>query len=160
MSASERLAELNLTLPPVAAPVAAYIPALVDDGKVRTSGQLPFQDGVLVSTGACGSPNVDLSSAQVAARQAALNALAAAAAAAGGLELIESVIKVTGFVSSTPDFYGQPQVVDGASELFQVLFGTPHIRSAVGVAALPLDATVELEVEFKLASSELRPIQN
>ena len=151
VSVAAKLAELGLELPPVPAPVAAYVPALVFGQSVRTSGQLPFADGQLLSMGACGSPGVTLESAQAAAAQAALNALAAAADAAGGVGRLASVAKVVGFVSSTPDFYAQPQVVNGASELLGQLFGSAHIRSAVGVAALPLNATVEIEVEFALA---------
>lgn len=150
MPVSDKLAALGLQLPPVAPPVAAYVPALQDGNKVRTSGQLPFKDGELTSTGACGSGEVSPAAAKNAARQAALNALAAAAEVAGGADNLAGVLKVTGFVSSTPDFYDQPQVINGASELFEQVFPGKHIRSAVGVAALPLDATVEIEVEFLL----------
>ncbi len=146
MSLTARLQKLSIELPPVSAPVAAYIPAMVVGKSVRTSGQLPFFDGELLSTGTAKS----VPEAAKAARQAALNALAAAAAAAGGIDKIASVTKVTGFVSSAPDFFDQPAVVNGASELFQEIFGSPHIRSAVGVSALPLNATVEIEVEFAL----------
>ncbi len=151
MTLSQRLIELEIVLPDVAAPVAAYTPALTGLGTVRTSGQLPFDDGELTSVGACGTKKVTLAQAQAAAKQCALNAVAAAAQAAGGIDRLRSAVKVTGFVSSTPDFFDQPQVINGASEFLQELFGSPHIRSAVGVCALPLNATVELEVEFSLA---------
>lgn len=151
MTLAQRLIELGIILPEVAAPVAAYTPALTSLGTVRTSGQLPFDDGALVSVGACGGPEVSLEQAKAAARQCALNAIAAAAEAAGGLDRLRSATKVTGFVASTPDFFDQPQVINGASELLQEIFGLPHIRSAVGVSALPLNATVEVEVEFSLA---------
>lgn len=151
MTLSHRLAELGIDLPPVASPVAAYVPAITGLGTVRTSGQLPFSNGELLSTGACGTGPVPIEQAALAARQCALNAVAAAAAAAGGLDRLRSAVKVTGFVASTPDFFDQPKVLNGASELLQELFGTQHIRSAVGVAALPLNATVEVEVEFSLA---------
>lgn len=150
MSLTQRLAELNITLPPVTAPVAAYIPALVQGPVVRTSGQLPFRNGTLVSEGRCGSLTVNLATAQDAARQAALNALAAAAEVAGGVDQIARVIKITGYVSSTENFFAQPKVIDGASQFYREIFGSLHIRSAVGVAALPLNATVEIEVEFEL----------
>lgn len=150
MKLSERLAELGIELPQPAAPVAAYVPALIVGETVRTSGQLPFDNGTLLSEGLCGTVAVTEARAQEAARQCALNALAAAAQAAGGVDRLARVIKVTGYVASTPDFHAQPLVINGASELFQELFGSPHIRSAVGAAALPLDATVEVEVEFAL----------
>lgn len=149
MSVAARLKELGIELPTVAAPVAAYIPARVVGDTVRTSGQLPFSDGKLISEGRVSS----VPDAVRAARVAALNALAAAADAAGGVDRLDSVIKVTGFVSSDADFYQQPTVINGASELFQDIFGTPHIRSAVGVTALPLNATVEVEVEFALKAN-------
>lgn len=150
MELSKRLEELNIELPTIAAPVAAYIPAMVVGDTVRTSGQLPLKDGILVSEGLCGTVAVTEERAKEAAKQCALNALAAAADTAGGLDRIDSVIKVTGFVASTPEFHAQPSVINGASELFQQIFGSAHIRSAIGAAALPLDATVEVEVEFAL----------
>ncbi len=150
MSLSARLRELNLELPQVAAPVAAYVPALVSGATVRTSGQLPFREGELTSVGACGTDGISVEQAQLSARQCALNAISAAADAAGGIDRLGAAVKVTGYVSSQPDFFGQPQVLNGASELLQDLFGSPHIRSAVGVSALPLNATVEVEIEFSL----------
>lgn len=142
---------MNIDLPPVPQPVAAYVPALVVGETVRTSGQLPFKDGVLLATGALGDGTVSLADAKDAARQCALNAIAAAAEAAGGLDKLKSATKVTGFVASGPEFTDQPAVINGASELLEEVFGTKHTRSAVGVSALPLGASVEVEVEFSLA---------
>jgi enamine deaminase RidA (YjgF/YER057c/UK114 family) len=147
VSASERLAELGLALPQVAAPVAAYVPAVRSGNLAWTSGQLPFVDGTLAVTGKVGA-EVDPQDAYGLARTCALNALAALAAEIGGLEQIVRVVKVVGFVASAPGFFGQPGVVNGASELLGEIFGDSgrHARSAVGVAALPLDAPVEVEV--------------
>ncbi len=143
----ERLGALGLKLPEVAAPVAAYVPAVRTGGYVYTSGQLPFTDGELPATGKVGA-EVDAAQAKDLARICGLNALAAAASAAGGLAGIRRIVKVTGFVASAPGFTGQPQVVNGASELLLDVFGEAgrHARSAVGVAALPLDAPVEVEL--------------
>jgi enamine deaminase RidA (YjgF/YER057c/UK114 family) len=143
----ERLAALGLTLPPVVPPVAAYVPAVRTGGFVYVSGQLPVVDGKLLAVGKVGG-EVSASDAAGLARTCALNALAAAAAAAGGLEAIRRVVKVTGFVASAPGFNGQPQVVNGASELLIEVFGEDgrHARSAVGVAELPLGAPVEVEL--------------
>lgn len=149
MSISQRLTELGIELPEVVPPVAAYVPARVIGNTVRTSGQLPMLNGALVAEGQLGEVTVE--NGYAAARQCALNAVAAAAAAAGGVDKLLGVLKVTGFVSSKPDFYGQPAVVNGASEVLGEIFGDQHIRSAVGVAALPLNASVEVEVEFELA---------
>ena len=145
-----KLAELGIELPPVATPVAAYTPAIIDRGVVRTSGQIPVVGGEPVCVGAVGDDGVDPEDAKDAARVCALNALAAAAAAAGGVDGLAGVVKVVGFVSSRPDFYGQAGVVNGASELFGDVFGSAHARSAVGVAALPLGVSVEVEAEFAL----------
>lgn len=147
---SEKLAELGLELPPVATPVAAYVPAVLDRGVIRTSGQIPVVNGEPVCIGAVGEDAVDLEDAKDAARVCALNALAAAAALAGGVDNLAGVVKVVGFVSSRPDFYGQAGVINGASELFAEIFGTAHARSAVGVAVLPLNVSVEVEAEFAL----------
>ena len=147
---SAKLAELGIELPPVATPVAAYTPAVIDRGVVRTSGQIPVVGGEPVCVGAVGDDGVDPEDAKEAARVCALNALAAAAAAAGGVDRLAGVVKVVGFVSSRPDFYGQAGVVNGASELFGDVFGSAHARSAVGVAALPLGVSVEVEAEFAL----------
>lgn len=142
-----RLAELGLTLPEVPAPVAAYVPATRTGDLVFTSGQLPFVDGKLPRTGKVGA-EVGVDEARELARTCALNALAAAASAASGLERIARIVKVVGFVASAPGFTGQPQVVNGASELLGEVLGDAgrHARSAVGVAVLPLDAPVEVEL--------------
>ena len=149
-----RLAELGLTLPPVAAPVAAYVPAVRSGSMVYTSGQLPFVDGVLLGTGKVGDgPGlVDPADAQGYARVAALNALAALASVAGGLENVARIVKLVGFVASDPGFTGQPAVINGASALLQAVLGDAgvHARSAVGVAALPLDSPVEIELVAEL----------
>jgi enamine deaminase RidA (YjgF/YER057c/UK114 family) len=144
---AERLAELGLTLPPVAAPVAAYVPAVRSGDLVYTSGQLPTVDGKLPAVGKVGD-EVSATDAAGLARTCALNALAAAASAAGGLDQIRRIVKVTGFVASAAGFSGQPQVINGASELFIEVFGEDgkHARSAVGVAELPLNAPVEVEL--------------
>ncbi len=147
MSPAERLAALGLTLPPAAAPVAAYVPAVRTGMYVYVSGQLPVTDGKLSATGKVGGA-VSAQDAAGMARTCALNALAAAAGAAGGLDAICRIVKVTGFVASAPGFNAQPQVVNGASELLIEVFGEAgrHARSAVGVAELPLDAPVEVEL--------------
>jgi enamine deaminase RidA (YjgF/YER057c/UK114 family) len=152
-SPAERLAALGLTLPPVPAPVAAYVPAVRTGGFVYTSGQLPTVDGKLATAGKVGA-EVSAADAAELARICALNALAAAAAAAGGLDAIGRIVKVTGFVASAPGFSGQPQVVNGASELLLEVFGADgrHARSAVGVAELPLNAPVEVELIAELRS--------
>lgn len=144
---SARLAELGLSLPPVAAPVAAYVPATVSNGHVYTSGQLPSVNGELVARGKVGA-EVSLEEAVAAAQVAMLNALAAAASVTGGIDHISRIVKVTVFVASSPDFTAQPAVANGASELVVKVFGPAgqHVRSAVGVAALPLDAPVEVEL--------------
>ena len=143
----ERLVELGLTLPAVAAPVAAYVPAVRSGNHVYTSGQLPMVDGSLAATGKVGG-DVTPEQAKDLARICALNGLAAVKAEVGDLTAVRRVVKVVGFVASTPDFTGQPGVVNGASELLGEVFGDRgvHARSAVGVAALPLDAPVEVEL--------------
>jgi enamine deaminase RidA (YjgF/YER057c/UK114 family) len=143
----ERLAELGLTVPDVAKPVAAYIPAVRSGHHVFTSGQLPMRDGSLITTGKVGG-EVTPEEAVECARQCALNALAAVRAEIGDLGAVKRIVKVVAFVASTPDFTGQPGVANGASELFGEVFGDrgKHARSAVGVAVLPLDAPVEVEI--------------
>lgn len=143
----ERLAALGLALPEVAKPVAAYVPAVRTGSHVYTSGQLPFVGGQLVATGKVGA-DVTPEQAKELARTCALNALAAVRAEVGELSAVTRVVKVVGFVASSPDFTGQPGVVNGASELLGEVFGDAgvHARSAVGVAALPLDAPVEVEI--------------
>lgn len=147
MLPSERLAGLGLALPPVAAPVAAYVPAARVGGQVWTSGQLPSVAGRLVATGKVGGA-VSPEEAADAARVAVLNALAAAADVAGGLDRITRIVKLVVFVASEPGFTGQPAVANGASTLVGEVFGDQgaHVRSAVGVSVLPLDAPVEIEL--------------
>jgi enamine deaminase RidA (YjgF/YER057c/UK114 family) len=148
---SERLAELGIDLPPVVPPVASYVPAVLSGDLVFTSGQLPMSGGELGAVGKVGA-QVSPEQAKDLARVCALNALAAVDALVG-LDRVEQVVKVTGFVASTSDFTGQPGVVNGASELLGDVFGDAgrHARSAVGVAALPLDAPVEVELVVRLA---------
>jgi enamine deaminase RidA (YjgF/YER057c/UK114 family) len=143
----DRLAALGRTLPGVAAPVAAYVPAVRSGSFVFTSGQLPMVDGSLAATGKVGG-EVTAEEAKALATTCALNALAAVKALIGDLDQVRRVVKVVGFVASTPDFTGQPGVVNGASELLGEVFGDKgvHARSAVGVAVLPLDAPVEVEL--------------
>jgi enamine deaminase RidA (YjgF/YER057c/UK114 family) len=148
MSAIEdRLAGLGRTLPGVAAPVAAYVPAVRSGDYVFTSGQLPIVDGSLAATGKVGA-EVSAEDAKQLAATCVLNALAAIKAEIGDLDRVRRIVKVVGFVASTPDFTGQPGVVNGASELLGEVFGDKgvHARSAVGVAVLPLDAPVEVEL--------------
>lgn len=152
MSIATRLEELDIELPDVAAPVAAYVPAVVHGDLVYTSGQLPFASGALPATGKVGS-DVTAEDAKAYARTCALNAVAAAAAAAGGVEKLGGVLRVGGFVASDPSFTGQPGVINGASEVLGEIFGDAgrHARAAVGVSVLPLDSPVEVEVTFTLA---------
>lgn len=153
MSAVEdRLAELGLTLPSVAKPVAAYVPAVVTGNLVYTSGQLPFVDGTLPATGKVGA-EVSADDAVGYARTCALNGMAAAASVIGSLDRVTRVVKVVGFVASDPSFTGQPAVINGASVLLGQVFGDAgqHARSAVGIAVLPLDAPVEVEFVFEFA---------
>ena len=147
-----RLAELGIDLPDVAAPVAAYVPAVRSGNLVFTSGQLPFVDGALAVTGKVGDGQVDAGVASDLARTAALNALAAIRALIGDLDQIARIIKVVGFVASAPDFTGQPGVINGASNVLGEIFKNAgvHARSAVGVAVLPLDAPVEVELIVEL----------
>jgi len=146
----ERLAELGLELPEVAAPLAAYVPAVRTGNLVFTSGQLPLRGGELLATGKVGA-EVDPEQAAGCAQQCALNALAAAGALVP-LEEVRRVVKVVVFVASAPGFTGQPGVGNGASHLLAEVFGDAgrHARSAVGVAALPLDAPVEVEAVFEV----------
>lgn len=143
----ERLAELGLAIPEVAKPVAAYVPAVRSGNHVFTSGQLPMRGGELMVTGKVGV-EVSAEEATECAQQCALNALAAVKAEIGDLALVKRIVKVVAFVASPPDFTGQPQVANGASELLGQVFGEAgvHARSAVGVAVLPLDAPVEVEL--------------
>jgi enamine deaminase RidA (YjgF/YER057c/UK114 family) len=147
----ERLAELGLEVPEVAAPVAAYVPALRSGNQVFTSGQLPMRSGELMATGKVGA-EVTEEEAYACAQQCALNAIAAIRSEVGDLSLVAQVVKVVVFVASAPDFTAQPKVANGASELLGEVFGEAgrHARSAVGVAALPLGAPVEVEVLVSL----------
>ncbi len=150
MSVRQRLSDLGLALPDVPAPLAAYVPAVSVDGWVYTAGQLPLRQGSPVAVGIVGA-DVTPELAAECARQCALNAVAAIASVAG-LDDVERIVKVTGFVASAPDFTAQPVVVNGASELLGDLFGDAgvHARSAVGVASLPLGVPVEVEVIARL----------
>ena len=145
-----RLAELGIRLPPVAAPVAAYVPAVRSGRLVFTSGQLPFVDGGLRRTGKVGG-SVDAEDAAHDAKLCALNALAAIDELVG-LDSVARVVRVVGYVASAEGFTGQPRVVNGASELLGRVFGEAgrHARSAVGVAELPLGAPVEVELTIEL----------
>jgi enamine deaminase RidA (YjgF/YER057c/UK114 family) len=151
---SARLNDLGITIPQVAKPVASYVPAMTTGNLLYTAGQLPFVDGALVKTGKVGA-EVTASEGAELARICVLNALAAAQSVLGSLDVITRVVKVNGFVASTPDFIGQPQVLNGASELLAEIFGDKglHARAAVGVAVLPLDAPVEVELILEFAPS-------
>jgi len=142
-----RLDALGLALPPVATPLAAYVPAVRSGRLVYTAGQLPLVDGKLLMTGRVGA-QVSVEDGAALARTCALNALAAVASVTGGLSVVTRIVKIAGFVASDPSFTGQPLVVNGASELMLEVFGDAgrHARSAVGVAVLPLDAPVEIEL--------------
>ncbi|MCX4664726.1 RidA family protein [Streptomyces sp. SID4919] len=148
-----RLAELGLTLPQVAAPLAAYQPAVRTGSHVYTAGQLPMVEGTLAVTGKVGA-EVTAEEAKDLARVCALNALAAVKSVVGDLDRVARVVKVVGFVASASDFTGQPGVLNGASELLGEVFGEKgvHARSAVGVAVLPLDAPVEVELLVELTA--------
>ena len=151
-SPEERLTALGLELPVVPPPLAAYVPAVRTGRYVYTAGQLPLVDGALLMTGKVGA-EVGAAEAAALARVCALNALAAVASVSGGLSAVVRVVKVTGFVASAPDFTQQAQVVNGASELLLEVFGEAgrHARSAVGMAVLPLDAPVEVELIAEVA---------
>lgn len=155
MSHEQRLAELGITLPEVAAPVAAYVPAVQTGRYVYTSGQLPFTEGALPATGKVGEGEnlISPEDAAVYARTCALNALAAVRSVTGSLDAITRIVKVVGFVASDPAFTGQPAVINGASSVLGEIFGDAgvHARSAVGVAVLPLDSPVEVELVVELA---------
>lgn len=151
-SVEQKLSELGYTLPEVSAPVASYVPAVISGSHVYTAGQLPFVDGSLEATGKVGA-EVDQETAAKLAATCALNALAAVKSVIGDLDRIKRVVKVVGFVASDVSFTMQPHVVNGASNLLGEVLGERgvHARSAVGVAVLPLDAPVEVElvVEFE-----------
>ncbi|MFC8799795.1 RidA family protein [Promicromonospora sp. NPDC057138] len=155
MSHEKRLAELGITLPEVAAPVAAYVPAVQTGRYIYTSGQLPFTEGALPAAGKVGEGEGLVSPDDAAryARTCALNALAAVRSVTGSLDAISRIVKVVGFVASDPAFTGQPGVINGASTVLGEIFGDAglHARSAVGVAVLPLDSPVEVELVVELA---------
>ncbi|KAA9395319.1 RidA family protein [Kocuria coralli] len=148
-----RLADLGLSLPEVPAPAGVYVPALVTGNYVHTSGQLPFIDGELPETGKVGDGLVSPERAQELAAVAALNALAAVKNVIGDLDRIIRIVKVVGFVASDPEFFGQPGVLNGASNLLGDVLGSAgvHARSAVGVAVLPLNSPVEVELLAEFA---------
>jgi enamine deaminase RidA (YjgF/YER057c/UK114 family) len=148
----DRLAELGLDIPDVARPAGSYIPAVVSGNLVFTSGQLPFVAGALPATGKVGAA-VSPDDAHGYAATCVLNALAAAKSAIGSLDRITRVVKVVGFVASDPSFTGQPGVINGASDLLGEIFGDAglHARSAIGVAVLPLDSPVEVELILEFA---------
>lgn len=145
------LTELGYTLPETATPAGAYVPAVRAGEFVYTSGQLPLVSGELAARGKLGA-EVDLETGYAAARIATLNALAAVKSVIGDLDEVEQVVKVVGFVNSTPDFSAQPKVINGASDFLHEVFGQrgEHARSAVGVAALPLNTPVEVELVVKV----------
>lgn len=148
----DRLSELGIAIPSVAAPAGAYVSAIITGNLVFTAGQLPFVAGALPATGKVGSA-VSAEQAKELAALCVLNGLAAAKGVLGSLDRITRVIKVVGFVASDPSFTGQPGVINGASELLGQIFGEAgaHARSAVGVAVLPLDSPVEVELILEFA---------
>ena len=151
MSVKEKLAALGLTLPTAAAPVAAYVPAVKSGNLIFTAGQLPVVDGKLVLTGKVGS-DVTPEDAKKMAEICALNALAAISLVAD-IDQIEKIVRVGGFVNGAPGFVAIPAVINGASELLIKIFGDvngKHARTAVGVAELPLNAPVEIEMVVQL----------
>ncbi|GAA2517769.1 RidA family protein [Rarobacter incanus] len=155
-SISARLAALGIELPPVASPLANYVPAIRSGDLVWTAGQLPLVEGKLPIAGkvGTGAGQVSPDAARDLARTAMLNAISAVAAQVGSLDRVEQVVKVVGFVASDPTFTGQPGVVNGASEVIGQIFGDAgaHARSAVGVAVLPLDAPVEIELVVRVGT--------
>lgn len=148
-----RLRELGLSLPEVAVPVGAYVPAVISGDHIYTSGQLPLINGTLAATGKVGA-TISLDEAKQQAATSAVNALAAIKAQIGDLDRITQIVKVVGFVASDPEFTEQPSVINGASELLARVFENAigvHARSAVGVTVLPLNASVEVEITAKFA---------
>ena len=147
MSVEKRIRELGFELPAAPTPAGSYIPAKISGNLVFTAGQLPLVDGVLMETGKLGK-DIEVERGYELAQRCALNALAAIKGVIGDLDRITDVVKVVGFVASTPDFTMQPKVINGASELLQQILGDKgvHARSAVGVPVLPLDSPVEVEL--------------
>lgn len=152
MSPEKKLTELGLELPPAAAPVGAYVPAVRSGNLVFTAGQLPMVAGELTASGEVPG-DVSLEDAQVAARQAALNALAAVAGLVGSIDCITRIVRVNVFVNSSAGFTDQAKVANGASEMLAEVFGEAgrHTRCAIGAAELPLDAAVELDMVVEVA---------
>lgn len=160
-SPEARLAELGLTLPTPAAPVAAYVPTRRIGQLLYVSGQIPISEGKLLAKGVVGSQpgDVTVEVAQQCCRQCVLNALAAAKAALGGLDRIASVVRVGAWVACRAEFVDQPKVANGASELLVAIFGEAgkHVRAAVGTNALPLGVPVEVEFLFEIAPEAAKP---
>jgi enamine deaminase RidA (YjgF/YER057c/UK114 family) len=152
MSANARIQELGITLPEVAKPAGAYVPAVQSGNLVFTAGQIPLVEGKLIATGKVGK-EISVEEAKSIARVCVLNAVAAIKGVVGDLDRVKKVVKVVGFVASAPEFTQQPAVINGASELLEQIFGDSgiHARSAVGVAVLPLDAPVEVELVVEIA---------
>jgi enamine deaminase RidA (YjgF/YER057c/UK114 family) len=150
-----RLAELGLTLPEIVPPLAAYVPAVLDGSRVYVSGQVPMVDGAMAEVGHVGEGDgfVSPERAKELAAVCALNALAAVKSVVGDLDRVERVVKVVGFVASDPAFTVQPGVINGASDVLGEIFGDigVHARSAVGVAVLPLNSPVEVELVVEFA---------
>jgi enamine deaminase RidA (YjgF/YER057c/UK114 family) len=148
----QRLAELGLVLPPPPKPVASYLPAVESGALLFVSGMLPFAQGEVLYPGRLGE-GVTVEQGVAAARQAVLNGLSVVAEAAGSLNRVTRVVRINGYVASTPDFHQQPAVMNGASDLLAAVFGSlgRHSRAAVGVAALPLNASVEVDLIVELA---------
>ncbi len=147
-----KLKELGLTLPPAPKPVASYIPTLIISDLLFTSGTLPMKDGKVFYTGKMGEKNNTIDIGYEASKLAVLNSLSAVKETLGSLSKIKRVIKVTGYVNSAPGFTDQPKVINGASDLLVSIFGDhgKHVRSAVGVAELPLNALVEIEFIYQI----------
>jgi len=152
MTPDENLNRLGLELPPVPEPVGSYVPAVRTGNLVFVSGQLPMRDGRLMATGKVGA-GLPIEEAQACARRAALNALAVAAAEAGGLGRIARIVRLAGHVASTPGFTDQAKVMNAASDLMVEVFGDTgrHSRAALGAPVLPLDSPVELEMIVEVA---------
>jgi enamine deaminase RidA (YjgF/YER057c/UK114 family) len=153
MTPSQKLLELGITLPNAAAPVGSYIPAIQSGRHIYTSGQIPLRDGKLVYAGKVPA-DISMEDAAKASEVCALNALAAIARVAGSLDAVERIVRVCVYVASSPGFTAQPKVANGASDVLVKIFGDKgrHARSAVGVAELPLNAPVEIEVVAEVAS--------
>ncbi|MGE5416291.1 MAG: RidA family protein [Acidobacteriota bacterium] len=153
MKVEERIAELGIVLPEAPKPVAAYVPGVVSGDLVFISGQLPTVEGKLSAMGKIGD-ELTVKDGQKAARRAAINCLSVLKSMVGDLDRVEQVVKLTGYVQSANDFYNQPQVINGASELMQEVFGDrgQHARAAVGVNALPLNAPCEVELIVRISN--------